>query len=143
MRIRAVVVGAVALAALAWPVVRRPPTDSFPLSTYPMFTQERPRVTAVDLAVGVDDTGGDVRLDPGLVGGTVEVIQAVATVGRAISDGSADDLCAEVAERVGRSGRDEVVEILVVTDRYDVVEALVDPGPPQDRLVHARCEVPR
>lgn len=142
MRVRAVVVAVAALAAVLWPVVRRPQVDSFPLSTYPMFTQERPRVTTIDLAVGVDADGRDVRLDPGLVGGTIEVIQAVATVAAGIRHGTTTALCEEVAGRVAGTGRTDVVEVVIATDRYDVVAALAHRAPPVQRVVHARCEVP-
>ena len=141
MRVRAVVVAVAALFAVLWPVVRQPQVDSFPLSTYPMFTHVRPRVTAVDVAVGVDRTGRDVPLDPGLVGGTIEVIQAAATVGASIRHGTATELCEEIAGRVAGGGRTEVVEVVVVTDRYDVVAALTDGAPQAQRSVHARCEV--
>ena len=141
MRARAVLVTVVAVAAVLWPMVRRPPVDSMPLSSYPMFTQLRPRITTIDLAVGLDAAGRDVRLDPEAVGGTVEVIQAVATVGRSIRDARADDLCREVAERLAGSST-EAIAVAVVTDRYDVVEALVSPGPPQHRTIHAQCPVP-
>lgn len=142
MRVRAVVIAVAALAAVLWPMVRQPPVDSFPLSTYPMFTRLRPQVTTIDLAVGLDADGRDVRLDPHLVGGTIEVIQAVATVGRSIATGTAADLCAEVAERVAAAGgREHITGIAVVTDSYDVVDALAHDAPPQHRHVHARCEV--
>lgn len=142
MRVRAVLVAVAALVAVLWPVARQPQVDGFPLSNYPMFTQLRPRVTTIDLAVGVDDDGGDVRLDPGLVGGTIEVIQAVATVGRSIRTGTTTALCDEVAARVAGSGRVEVVEVVIATDHYDVVDALAEGAPPLRRSVHARCEVP-
>jgi hypothetical protein len=140
MRVRAVLVTLTAVAAVLWPMVRRPPVDSMPLSTYPMFTQLRPRVATIELAVGLDAEGRDVRLDPEAVGGTVEVIQAVATVGRSIRESRADDLCREVAQRLAQR-RSAAVAVAVVTDRYDVVEALVSPGPPQHRTIHARCPV--
>jgi hypothetical protein len=142
VRVRAVVVAVVAVAAVWWPVVRQPQVDGFPLSNYPMFTQLRPRMATIDLAVGVDDEGRDVRLAPHLVGGTIEVIQAASTVGRSIREGSTGSLCDEVADRVARAGRTEVVEVVIATDHHDVVEALVRSGPPVRRVVHARCEVP-
>jgi hypothetical protein len=143
MRVRAVLVGVVALLAVLWPVARQPQVDSFPLSNYPMFTQLRPRVTTIALAVGVDADGRDVVLDPGLVGGTLEVIQAVATVGRSIRDGTSDELCEEIAARVAGSGPHEVTHVAITTDHYDVVASLVHRSPPVRRAVHARCEVLR
>jgi hypothetical protein len=136
-----VTVAVVAVLAVAWPMVRHPPSDGFPLSNYPMFTQLRPRVTTIDVTLGVDRHGGDVRLSPSEVGGTIEVIQAVNTVRRSIAEGRASALCDEVAARVAARGRD-VVGVVVATDVYDIVDALVERGPPLERRVHARCEVP-
>lgn len=132
-----------AVAAVGWPVARQPQRDSFPLSTYPMFTQLRPRQAAIEVAVGLDAGGQEVRLEPELVGGTVEVIHAVATLGRSIAAGQAGQICDEIAFRVRGDQRPDLVEVVVASDVYDIVDALVRPEPPRQRQVHARCEVGR
>lgn len=138
-RVRAVLVGIVAVGAVVVPLTRDLRHDSFPLSNYPMFTARRPPVTTIERAVGLDAGGRERILPPELTGGTVEVIQAAQTIYDAVRDGTSDALCLEIAERA--AGRD-VVEVLVVTERYDIVDALpADEPEPIDREIHARCEV--
>lgn len=130
--------GVVAVGAVLLPLTRDVGGDSFPLSNYPMFTERRPAVTRIERAIGVDADGAEHVLSPRLIGGTVEVIQAAQTLYDAIRGGTADALCAEIAGRVGL----EIVEVQVVTERYDVVEALRSSDPqPVSREVHASCSV--
>lgn len=139
-RVRAVLVGAVALGAVLVPLTRDVAEDSFPLSNYPMFTARRPQVTAIERTIGVTADGEERVLPPEVSGGTVEVIHAAQTIVDAIRAGDADELCAEIASRIGSD--DEVAEVLVVTERFDVIAALQHDDPePVDREVHARCEV--
>ena len=107
----------VVTAAVLWPAVRRPPQDSFPLSTYPMFSFPLDPVADIDLVVGVDAAGSDVRLSPESIAATDEVIQAGGAVARAVA-GRGDDpvaLCRRVAAR------------LVGEDPVAVEDALVSP----------------
>jgi hypothetical protein len=129
-------------AAVLWPVVRRPPQDSFPLSTYPMFSFPLEPVAEVDLVVGVDAAGGDVRLSPESIAGTDEVIQAGGAVARAVAGGGDDPMtfCRRVADRL--VGDDPVV-VEVRTDVYDAIGWFRGAREPLERTVHARCEVPR
>jgi hypothetical protein len=137
--LRAGLIGVVAVGAVLLPLTRDERHDSFPLSNYPMFTARRPQVTTIERALGVDARGHEQTLPPDITGGTVEVIQAAQTIYDAIDEGTAAELCAEIADRAG--GRD-IVEVVVVTERYDIVEALrADEPEPIDRQVHARCEV--
>lgn len=141
-RVRAVLVGVVAVGAVLVPLRRELREDSFPLSNYPMFTARRSQVTTIERTIGVASDGTERVLGPQLTGGTVEVIQAAQTIFDAIHGGTADALCAEIAERVGPVD-DGPVEVVVVTERYDVVAALsADHAEPIDRQVHARCDVP-
>jgi len=132
----------VVAAAVLWPVIRRPPQDSFPLSTYPMFSFPLEPVAEMDLVVGVDADGDDVRLSPESIAGTDEVIQAGGAVARAVA-GQGDDpgaLCRRVAARlVG----DDPVAVEVRTDLYDAIGWFRGAREPLERTVHARCEVPR
>jgi hypothetical protein len=141
-RVRAVLVGAVALLAVLVPLTRDVAEDSFPLSNYPMFTARRLQVTTIERAIGVTADGDERALSPAVIGGTVEVIHAAQTIVDAIRAGAADGLCAEIAGRIDADG--DVVEVLVVTERFDVIGALQDDEPqPVDREVHARCDVGR
>ena len=143
-QLRAALVGIVAVGAVLVPLGRDLGDDSLPLSNYPMFTARRSQVTSIERAIGVAPDGTEHVLSPELTGGTVEVIHAAQTIVDAIRAGSADELCAEIAKRVAESGDADTAEVLVVTERFDIVAALDDDDPePVDRRLHARCEVKR
>lgn len=136
MSIRArCVFGAILVLLVAAPVVRSPAEDSFPLSTYPMFSLARPELTTVSSAVGYDRAGTRLRLSPQVVGGTREVIQAAGTIAQAIGAGTAGALCREVL--TAAAGAVAVVEI--VTETYDVVAYFDGDEEARQRIVHARC----
>jgi hypothetical protein len=136
--VRAAAVGTVAVLAVLWPVVRGRGDDSFPLSNYPMFTGDHPAETSFVRAIGVDDAGGEEVLPPEVAGGTVEVIHTARTLRRAIGEGRAAELCADIAERAPQG----FSHVLIVVERYDVVTALRAEYPePIRRDVHAECEV--
>jgi hypothetical protein len=141
-RLRAAIVGIVAVGAVLVPLSRDLGADSLPLSNYPMFTAERSQVTSIERAIGVAPDGTEHVLSPELTGGTVEVIHAAQTIVDAIRAGEAEDLCAEIAGRVA-SNDEGIAEVIVVRERFDVVVALDDDDPePVNRRVHARCAVP-
>ena len=143
-RVRAAFVGIVAVGAVLVPLWRDVSHDSLPLSNYPMFTARRSQVTSIQRAIGIAADGSEQLLAPELTGGTVEVIQAAQTIFDAIRAGAADDLCTEIAGRVADSGDEDPVEVLVVTERFDVIAALrAADTEPIERKVHGRCEVPR
>jgi len=114
--------------------------DSFPLSTFPMFASQRTSSETVDTAVAVNGTQVW-RLDPERIAGTDEVIQAAATVSDAIGAGTADRLCAEIAQRVSSSGPREANAVEVVTERYDSVKWFAGDRTVLGRVVHAHCPV--
>ncbi|MDH3607506.1 MAG: hypothetical protein OER12_10990, partial [Acidimicrobiia bacterium] len=66
--VRCVVSAAIVLAVAA-PVLGSPFRDSFPLSTYPMFSVARPQQATVNSAVGFDIAGGELTLRPIDIGG--------------------------------------------------------------------------
>lgn len=132
------------LVALLLPPLRASQRDSYPLSTYPMFSHERGRLSAVATVVGVDGDGEVRRLDPHLVGGTDEVMLAVTTASRAVRAGKerAAGLCREVAERIAASSRDELVGVEVRVETHDAVARFADGDrEPRSVTTHARCEV--
>lgn len=127
---------AVLVLLVAAPVLRSPTDDSFPLSTYPMFSLARPAETTVSSAVGFDGADTRLTLSPRVVGGTGEVIQAAGTVIQAINAGTSSALCREVLSKAP----EEVVAIEIVTETYDVVAYFDGDEEPAQRTVHARCE---
>jgi hypothetical protein len=142
-RVRAAFVGIVAVGAVLVPLWRDLRHDSLPLSNYPMFTARRSQVTSIERAIGIADDGSEHVLGPELTGGTVEVIQAAQTIFDAVHAGSAADLCVEIAGRVADSGENNTAEVIVVTERFDVIAALrATDAEPVERKVHARCAVP-
>jgi hypothetical protein len=117
--------------------------DSYPLSTYPMFSARRTTSESVDTAVALDASGAVERLGPERIAGTDEIILATATVGGAINAGTTDALCTEIAGRVASSGPASAVTIEVVTERYDAILWYRGDRTPIDKTVHSTCAVPR
>ena len=139
---------------VCWPVLAHPDRDGFPLSTYPMFSSRRTTTEPLSTVVGIDAGGAQHWLDPWLLNGTREVVQAAVVVSSEINAGEADRLCAEVAARVdvrqgdrplddraGDAG-DRLVRLEVVTVRYDAIGWFDGRRQPLDRTVHASCPVP-
>jgi hypothetical protein len=129
--------------AVVFPAVRPGERDSYPLSTYPMFSHDLGSVSDLDTVVGLEADGTQVRLSPTLIAGGHEVIHAAATVSAAIGAGDTQALCTEVAARVAKdSGRDSLVGVEVVTERLDVIAWWHGDRRPLSRTVHASCPVP-
>jgi hypothetical protein len=127
----------VVVAALSWPVVRD--HDSFPLSTYPMFSDPLPRELWLTAAVGVEADGSVRRLSPAAIAGGQEPIHAVAVLDHAIEAGTADELCTEIVDRLQQT--DGLVAVEIVTERHDVVGWFEGNTEPMARNVFARCPV--
>ena len=117
----------VLLVLVAWPLVRDPHDDAFPLSTYPMFGEPRPTRLTMDYALGETARGERRTLSPRLVG-TGEVLQAYALFERAVH-GPRDGLqrlCGEIAARVANDpAYRDVVSVRIVTGSHDAVDYLV------------------
>ncbi|KYF88332.1 hypothetical protein BE20_23250, partial [Sorangium cellulosum] len=126
------------------PLFRRPPVDSFPLSTYPMFSWGRHDArTTVERAVGVDSRGERRPIPPRLVG-SEEVLQAKATLAQSIRQGAraARALCRGVAARVAEDDRyADVVKVEIRTDTFDAVAFFDGHETPVDSKLHATCKV--
>ena len=129
----------VALALVFSPVVRPGQPDSYPLSTYPMFSYDRGRESALPTAVGITGDEQQRRLSPELISGGYEPIRAFATVEASIANGDTADLCREIAHRTAERRVPEVVAIEVVTEVHDVVAWFDGHKEPSRRTVHARC----
>ena len=134
----AYVVSVAVLTLVFSPVLRPSQRDSYPLSTYPMFSYNRGRESALPTAVGVTLDGQIRRLSPELISGGYEPVRAFATVEASIDNGDTADLCQEIAERTVNS-RDDLVAIEVVTEVHDVVAWFEGQKEPSQRIVHARC----
>ena len=83
----------VLLGATLSPLARHPDDDSFPLSTYPMFSHERPRELVMVHALGLDAQGERMPLPPMISAGNREVLQSMATLQQAVSAGRARAQC--------------------------------------------------
>lgn len=142
----AYVVLVAAVAAVLVPPLVPPPADSYPLSTYPMFSHDRGARSAVATLVGVDEDGDEHRLSPRLIGGSDEPMLAVATAARSARAGAAEHrrLCAQVADRVARSDRDDLVSVSFQVEEHDSVASVTGArAEPLAVRVLTTCEVPR
>jgi hypothetical protein len=142
-RVPALMFSVLVVAAMLSPALRDPPVDSFPLSTYPMFSSV-PKSAWLDVIVGFDTAGSEHRIPPRLVA-NAEVMQAAETIRRAVRQRRAPQLCAEVAARVSLDPDfDHVVRLEVQRRKFDPLAYFS--RPPSERLLdlrrRARCEVP-
>lgn len=115
-RALAYVVSLLALGLVLSPLLRHPDEDSFPLSTFPMFSHERPRRMTLTHAVGVDAQGERrQRVGYGSAGIEAMVADLVEAVGQDVLHEAAQEvywvqrdglavLCAEGHGVVGDGG---------------------------------------
>lgn len=142
MRVRAYLVLASLLTGvlvpLGWPLGR----DDFPVSSYPMFTHKREQVMDTVHVLAMSADGSAQPVPPEFVANGA-VMQAAATIARAIAIGNASALCARVAGNLTRQARVGVNELVVATSTYDTVAYFRDSGGrvPLQRTEHARCVV--
>lgn len=117
-RASALLFSAVVIAVTIWPALRDPPRDSFPLSTYPMFSTVRNK-PSVHVIIGFTQTGDERRIPPKLIA-NAEVMQAAETVRKAIRRRQAKQLCTRVAERVAQDPEyADVVRLEVQSRQFD------------------------
>jgi hypothetical protein len=137
-----VLLAAVSLVVIS-PALARQPKDDYPLSSYPMFSTNKDPKTTVSQAVAL--AGEEVTvLGPRFLG-TDEVLQARATIARAVRAGpqATAALCADIARRVAERGEMRAathVEIRTVTHDSLVYFGTGDTKPAQTSS-HARCPV--
>jgi hypothetical protein len=118
--------------------------DSFPLSTYPMYAQDRGRTAELATVVGRRADGSLVRLGLRIVADTDDPLIAQSSVRRAIASGRAGAWCRAAARRLGPAGgraggRAGVVEVRVVRERVDVVAMARGAQPVGELVVEASC----
>ena len=139
-RPRAYVFGLAVIAAVAYPVTFPPGYDSYPLSSYPMFSYRRDRPT-VYFARAIAGDGEARRVPPELVG-TSEVMQAAVTVRRAIQGGKKRmrALCRAIATRSAADAQLRgAVRIELVSAEYEPVAYFVRGPEPLRLRRHHRC----
>jgi hypothetical protein len=133
------------IAAVAWPALRAPQDDSYPLSTYPMFAHRRGRDNDVTRALAILPDASETPVPPRYVA-NAETMQAFYTLARAVAGGSetALALCESIAQRLAvarepKFARARRVEL--VTERVDAIDYLAGRAKPYERRVHASCAV--
>lgn len=128
------------VAVLCSPLVRG--QDSFPLSTYPMFSRARDVRARVAHVIARHADGSGTPVPPRVLG-TAEIMQASQIARNAAKDrGRAEDLCRRVAERIARDGDHHgVVAIEVRTDDFDAIAYWEGDRAPRRTRIHARCGV--
>jgi hypothetical protein len=134
--------GALLVLAVLWPMTGDPRGDSFPFSTYPMFSgRQSPEVT-VPHAIAVSAGGERSVLPPEAVAND-EVMQAFETLRQAVGAGAeaTDRLCARAADWA--AGRTEAGRVQIVSDTFDAVRYFEGERAPLATRVHSTCEVPR
>jgi len=117
-------------------------TDSFPLSTYPMFSHPRGQPTLYAM-VATTAQGREQRLTPELVG-TKEVLQAKVLIQRAVDGGEASmaELCEDTAARVAAAALPGgALEVAIVRRQYDPIGYFVRGPTPIAEETLWRCAV--
>jgi hypothetical protein len=118
-------------------------SDSFPLSTYPMFASKRDLTQRFEYAVGVTADGERRRIRPRHVAATGEVMDARTTMTDAVSKRRLPDLCARIAGSVARDRRlADVVRIELVRGTHHAIDYLARGVRGPEHLLH-RCVVRR
>lgn len=131
------------LGAAVWPALGEPPRDSFPLSTYPMFSTLRGQAW-LDVIVGFDTNDHERPIPPRLVA-NVEVMQAAQTIRIAVRKRRPKLLCEQVAARVAADPEfTQIVRLEVQSRRFDPLTYFVtaDGKAPLKLRRRARCAVP-
>lgn len=118
--------------------------DSFPLSSYPMFSSVRTKPW-IAVVVGRDAAGEQRPIPPRLVA-NAEVMQAVQTIANAVKRKQAKPLCERVAARIADEPQwADVVEVEVQSRQFDPYTYFtqVEGRTPLKVRTRARCEVRR
>jgi len=126
------------LLALVTPVFHPPPYDSYPFSTFPMFSRlpDSPEVTLAHVVTVAAD-GSRHAVAPALVGSD-EVLQAKVIIRTSVEGGRAAELCRAVARRLGPF-QPPIQAVEVRSDRYDVFAYFSGDQASRAGTVHARC----
>jgi hypothetical protein len=112
--------------------------DSFPLSRYPIYATARPREATFVTARGERADGSASRLSIDVIARTDDPLIAASRVAGAVAAGRADELCMEIAARAPI----DLVAVVVVRERHDVVKGAKGEESLLRREQLARCAVP-
>lgn len=139
--IRAAVTAA-ALVALVAPVALD--RDSFPLSTYPMYSSSRGAESTLVTARGILSDGSSRELTPTLIGDSDDPLVVASGLRVALSAGRGEARCVEIAERIAaRPEFTDVVSVEITSERHDTVARTLDRASLLEREVRAACAVVR
>ncbi|TPV93078.1 MAG: hypothetical protein B7733_22370 [Myxococcales bacterium FL481] len=143
-RIASLIWGVGLVAAVAWPMTWDGTRDSFPLSSYPMFTKARSQVTSYSMRAV--STGGQRKaIPPEFVSDGTEVMLAVATIRRAARGGpkTRGRLCARVAALAAADDRFAAFDTIELhRDRFDPVAYANRGERVADNQILASCPIP-
>ncbi|MEX0847075.1 MAG: hypothetical protein WD023_04780 [Ilumatobacteraceae bacterium] len=132
LRLAALIVG---VAVLISPALRD--RDSVPLSTYPVYSSVRPDVATFVTVHGERADGSIHRLSMDVIAQTDDPLIANSRLAGAVAAGRAEGVCAEIAERAPN----DVIAVVVVRERHDVVAAARGEDSLLRRDELARCAV--
>lgn len=144
----AVVLSTVVLGLTLAPVVnnwRKPPVDDFPLSYYPMFSQDRGTETELQYLVGYE-ADGTRRVIPCSYAGSGGMNQARKQIRSHVKSGRADELATKVAGKLARKRDGDlaaVTRVEVVTGLFWHREYFAGRKDPVSETVHATAAVTR
>ena len=133
------------IAIVSWPVVENwkpEPRDSFPLSYYRMFSEDRADRQRLTYLVGLDGRGNR-YLIPYQFAGTGGMNQVRRQINRRVEQGGAVELCRSVASRLRRSTRRPpgVDTVEVITGTFRMSTYFAGNRAPLEENVRARCAV--
>jgi hypothetical protein len=142
------VLSVVMIGATLSPVVenwREKPTDSFPLSYYPMFSQKRAENYVVHYIVGLDAKGIKHPV-PHKFAGSGGFNQTRRQINKVVREKRADELCQSIAVRLAAdksSTYDEIVTVQIVTGSYHFDDYFAGNTAPISERVRGKAQVKR
>ena len=112
--------------------------DSFPLSTYPMYSRTRPAEVDIVTARGFDSAGSGVTLSIRVLADTDDPLVAESRLRAAARGGAVPSgvMCEEILARTGA----EIRAVHLVTERHDIVARASGEPSLLDSVIHAACE---
>lgn len=121
--------------------------DSFPLSTYPMFSYDKPRTARVSSAVAIGPERKERAVPPEFVAGS-ETMQALRTIAKSVRAGKkqARGLCEAIARRIADSADPAfagATRVALITAEFDSIDYLSGDRTPLRRKDHVRCAIAR
>lgn len=126
----------------AWPALLDPDDDSYPLSTYPMFSRHRTEPT-FERMVGIEKSGKEHAIPPHLVANS-ETLQAAATITNAVQAGPEATLrlCKHVASRLASDLQFGAIRTLEIRSvRFDPIRYFEVSKQPLETKRIRRCRV--